>query len=40
MELDRTGEHKQDTLKYLKHEQIIAVADAVTIAPQQSASQL
>jgi hypothetical protein len=32
--------HKQDTSKYLKHEQIIAVSDAVLIAPQQSAAQL
>ena len=44
-QLDRIGEHnadshKQDKSKYLKHEQIVAVADAVTIAPQQSAVQL
>jgi hypothetical protein len=45
MELHRCGEHDanshdDDKSKYLKHEQIVAVADAVTIAPQQSASQL
>ena len=44
-QLDRIGKHnadshKQDKSKYLKHEQIVAVADAVTIAPQQSAAQL
>jgi hypothetical protein len=32
--------HKEDKSKYLKHEQIIAVSDAVLIAPQQSAAQL
>ena len=32
--------HKEDKSKYLKHEQIIAVSDAVLIAPHQSASQL
>ena len=44
-QLDRIGEHnadshKQDKSKYLKHDQIVAVADAVTIAPQQSGAQL
>jgi hypothetical protein len=44
-QLHRFGEHnvnshKQDTSKYLKHDQIVAVSDAVLIAPQQSASQL
>ena len=44
-QLHRFGEHdasshKQDTSKYLKHEQIVAVSDAVLIAPQQSAAQL
>ncbi len=43
--LDRCGEHNvnshdDDKSKFLKHEQIVAVADAVTVAPQQSASQL
>ena len=32
--------HKEDKSKYLKHDQIVAVADAVTIALQQSAAQL
>jgi hypothetical protein len=45
MQLDRCGEHNanshdEDKSKYLKHEQIVAVTDAVTIAPQQSAAQL
>ena len=45
MQLERCGEHNanshdDDHSKYLKHEQIVAVADAVTVAPQQSASQL
>jgi hypothetical protein len=45
IQLDRCGEHNanshdDDQSKYLKHEQIVAVADAVTVAPQQSASQL
>jgi hypothetical protein len=40
MELHCCGEHDanshdDDKSKYLKHEQIVAVADAVTIAPQQ-----
>ena len=44
-QLDRVGEHnadshKEDKSKYLKHDQTIAVADVVTIAPQQSAAQL
>ena len=30
--------HKQDKSKYLKHEQIVAVSDAVMIAPQQCAA--
>ena len=32
--------HKQDKSKYPKHKQIVAVSDAVLIAPQQSAAQL
>ncbi len=45
IQLDRCGEHNanshdDDQSKYVKHEQIVAVADAVTVAPQQSASQL
>ena len=45
MQLDRCGEHHanshdDDSSKFLKHDQIVAVADAVTVAPQQSASQL
>jgi hypothetical protein len=45
MQLERRGEHNPKShddgqSKYLKHEQIIAVADAVTVAPQQSATQL
>ncbi len=44
-QLHRFGEHyasshKEDKSKYLKHDQIVAVADAVLIAPQQSAAQL
>ena len=45
MQLDRCGEHNanshdEDKSKYLKHDQIVAVTDAVTIAQQQSAAQL
>ena len=47
IQLDRCGEHHDDAnshdddkSKFLKHEQIVAVADAVTVAQQQSASQL
>jgi hypothetical protein len=45
IQLDRCGEHNpnshdDDQSKYLKHGQIVAVVDAVTVAPQQSASQL
>ncbi len=44
MQLDQCGEHNanshdEDKSKYLKHDQIVAVTDAVTIAPQQSAAQ-
>jgi hypothetical protein len=44
-QLDRCGEHNanshdEDKSKYLKYDQIVAVTDAVTIAPQQSAAQL
>ncbi len=44
-QLDRIGEHnaesdQEDKSKYLKHEQIVAVTDTVTIALQQSAAQL
>jgi hypothetical protein len=44
IQLDRCGEqknansHDDDKSKYLKHDQIVAVADALTVAPQQSAS--
>ncbi len=45
MQLDRCGEHNansrdEDKSKYLKYDQIVAVTDAVIIAPQQSAAQL
>jgi hypothetical protein len=45
MQLERCGEHNanshdDDQSKFLKHEQIVAVSDAVIVAPQQSASQL
>jgi hypothetical protein len=45
IQLDRCGEHNanihdEDQSKYLKHEQIVAVSDAVTVAQQQSAAQL
>jgi hypothetical protein len=45
IQLDRCGEHNansydDDQSKYLKYEQIDAVADAVTVALQQSASKL
>jgi hypothetical protein len=45
IQLDRCGEHNatshnDDKSKFLKHEQIVAFADAVTVAPQPSASQL
>ena len=44
-QLDRFGDHdasshKEDRSKYLKYDQIVAVSDAVLIAPQQSAAQL
>jgi hypothetical protein len=44
MQLDRccdhnANSHDDDQSKYLKHEQIVAVADAVTVAPQLSAAQ-
>ena len=32
--------HDKDQSKYIKHDRIVAVADAVTVAPQQSAAQL
>jgi hypothetical protein len=45
MQLDRCGEHNanshdHDKSKYLKYDQIVAISDAVTIAPQMSAAQL
>ncbi len=45
IQLERCGQHNpnshdDDQLKFLKHEQIVAVAEAVTVAPQQSAAQL
>ena len=45
MQLERHGEHDanshdEDRSKYLKHEQIIAVSEAVTIVPNLSASIL
>ncbi len=45
MQLDQCGKHNanshdEDKSKYLKHDQIVAVTDAVTIAQQQSAAQL
>ncbi len=45
MQLDRCGEHNAnrhdgDRSKYLKYDQIVAISDAVTIAPQLSAAQL
>jgi hypothetical protein len=45
IQLDQCGEHNanrhdSDQSKYLKHVQIVAVADTVTVAPQQSTSQL
>jgi hypothetical protein len=45
MQLDRCGNqnansHDDDQSKFLKHEQIVAVADAVIVATQQSAAQL
>ena len=39
-EQSQRGQCTQDTSKYLKHDQIVAVSDAVLIAPQQSAAQL
>ena len=43
-QLDRLGEHNvnshEDSSKYLKHDQIVAVTDAVAVAPQLSAAQL
>ncbi len=45
MQLDRCGEHDAnshdgDRSKYLKYDQIVAIMDAVTTAPQLSAAQL
>ena len=45
MQLDRCGEHNasshdQDRSNYLKYDQICAIADAVTVAPNLSAAQL
>ncbi len=45
MQFDRCGKHNgnshdDEKAKYLKYDQIVAVTDAVTIAPQQSAAQL
>jgi N-acetylglucosamine-6-phosphate deacetylase len=45
IQLDRCGEHNvnshdENNSKYLKHDPIVAVSDAVTIAPQQLAAQL
>ncbi len=45
MQLDQCGEHNAnshdgDKSEFLKYDQIVAITDAVTIAPQLSAAQL